>query len=56
LITDGKKIQVLDLFPSINGLDLKFECCIIDLNKKFPELYNWIGKPNLVKYYEKLTK
>jgi hypothetical protein len=56
LVTDGRKIQVLDLFPSINGLDVKFECRVDELGKKFLELYALIGKPNLVKYYEALTK
>jgi len=54
LVTDGKKIQVLDLFPSIGGINVLFECHVSDLKRKFIELYNLIGKKKLVSYYEDL--
>lgn len=55
LVTDGKKIQVLNLFPSIGGIDILFDCHISELKVRFAELYNLIGKERLVEYYENLV-
>jgi len=55
LVTDGRKIQVLNLFPSIGGIDILFECHISELKIRFAELYNLIGKERLVEYYENLV-
>jgi hypothetical protein len=54
LITDGRKVQVLDLFPGINGVKVIFECDKDELKEKFSELYGAIGKPILIEYYSKL--
>lgn len=53
-VTDGRKIQVLDLFPNIGGINVLFECQITELKERFAELYNLIGKERLVEYYENL--
>ncbi len=55
LVTDGKKIQVLNLFPSIGGIDILFDCHISELKVRFGELNNLIGKERLVEYYENLV-
>jgi len=55
LVTDGKRIQVLNLFPSIGGIDILFDCQISELKLRFTELYNLIGKERLVEYYENLV-
>lgn len=52
LVTDGRKIQILDLFPNIGGLEVLFECYTSELKKNFGEIYNLVGKPVLVSYYE----
>ena len=52
LVTDGRKIQVLNLFPSIGGINVLFDCHISELKERFNELYNLIGKERLVEYYE----
>ena len=54
LVTDGRKIQVLNLFPSIGGMNVLFDCHISELKERFNELYNLIGKERLVDYYENL--
>jgi len=54
LVTDGRKIQVLNLFPSIGGMNVLFDCHISELKERFNELYNLIGKERLVEYYENL--
>ncbi len=54
LISDGRKIQVLDLFPNIGGMNVLFDCKIGDLKSRFSELYNHISKEKLVEYYENL--
>lgn len=59
LVTDSRKIQVLDLYPptfapTVKGIDVKFECEKSDLRERFGELFALIGKPTLVKYYEDL--
>jgi len=54
LVTDGRKIQVLNLFPSIGGMNVLFDCNISELKERFSELYNIIGKERLVNYYENL--
>ncbi|MEO8231478.1 MAG: restriction endonuclease subunit R [Ignavibacteriota bacterium] len=55
LVTDGRKIQVLDLFPNIGGINVLFDCQIKELKERFIELYNLIGKNILVKYYENIA-
>ncbi len=55
LVTDGRKIQVLDLFPNIGGINVLFDCQIVELKARFSELYNLIGKSILVKYYENIA-
>ena len=55
LVSDGKKIQVLDLFPSIGGMNVLFECNIDTLKAEFGKLYSLIGKTRLVAYYEDLV-
>lgn len=54
LVSDGKKIQVLDLFPSIGGINVLFDCSIADLQAEFGELYKLVSKKRLVSYYEEL--
>jgi hypothetical protein len=54
LVTDSKTIQVIDLFPSINGMNIIFECNREALKENFVNLYNIISKTALTKYYEKL--
>lgn len=54
LVTDGRKLQVLDLFPNIGGMNILFECEISDLKNRFGELYQLIGKKALIDYYENL--
>ena len=56
MVSDGKKIQVLDLFPSIGGMNVLFECKISDLKEQFVTLYGFIGKQRLVSYYENLMR
>ena len=56
LVTDSKTIQIIDLFPSINGMKVIFECRREDLKDHFLELYKLIGKKSLTDYYEKLIK
>lgn len=53
LVTDGYKIEVLDLFPSIGGINVIFECLREDIKQKFVELYNIISKEKLSKHYIK---
>lgn len=53
LITDGQKIQVLDLIPSFDGLKVLFECERSELKASFFELYKTISKTRLVAYYQK---
>jgi len=56
LVTDARKIQVLNLFPSIGGIVVIFECQVSELKERFEELYNLIGKQSLVEYYENLVR
>jgi len=52
LVTDSRKIQVLDLFGSIDKLKKPlFECTRDDLKERFAELYNLISKETLTKHY-----
>ncbi len=55
LVTDGRKLQVLDLFPNIGGINVLFETQIFELKDNFMELYELIGKKTLVEYYENIT-
>jgi len=61
LVTDGRKIQVLDLFgPTIKGdngsiktgIKILFECTRTELKDRFIEFYNLISKEKLTKFYE----
>lgn len=54
LVSDGRKIQVLDLFPNIGGMNVLFDCQIAELKERFGELYNLVCKRKLVEYYENL--
>ena len=54
LVTDSRKIQVLELFPLIHGKDILFECLRGELKDRFPELYRIVGKKYLVEYYERI--
>jgi len=51
LVTDSRTIQVLDLMPTIGGIDVLFECERENLKDNFSELYRIISKRNLKKYY-----
>ena len=59
LVTDARKLQVLDLYPptfapDVKGIDILFECTQDELKERFGELYSLVGKPALVMYYEEL--
>jgi hypothetical protein len=56
LITDDKRIQVLDLFPSISGMKCIFECTRERLKDNFSKLYSIISKPALTEFYLNLMK
>lgn len=56
LVTDSKTIQIIDLFPKINGMKVLFKCKREELKEKFEEIYKLISKESLTKYYEKLYK
>lgn len=53
LITDGHSVEVLDLFTSIGGIKVIFECHKENLKENFIELCNLIGKEKLSNYYLK---
>jgi hypothetical protein len=55
-VTDSKTIQVIDLFPSIKGMKVIFECKREDLKENFHELYRLISKKSLTDYYERIIK
>lgn len=56
LVTDSKTIQVIDLFPSIKGMKVIFDCKREELKDRFYELYNLISKECLTNYYEQFFK
>ena len=56
LVTDSKNIQVIDLFPSIKGMKVIFDCKRENLKENFQHLYKMISKDSLTKYYEQLIK
>ena len=56
LITDSKTIQIIDLFPTISGMKVLFNCKREELKEKFEDIYKLISKESLTKYYEKLYK
>jgi len=56
LVTDSNKIQVLDLFASIKGINVIFECRRDELKDRFSELYSLISKEALTKFYESKMK
>lgn len=56
LVTDSKTIQVIDLFPSIKGMKVIFDCKREELKDRFNELYNLISKDCLTNYYEQFLK
>ena len=56
LVTDSKTIQVIDLFPSIKGMKVIFDCKRDELKDRFYELYKLISKEDLTNYYEQLLR
>ena len=56
LVTDSKTIQVIDLFPSIKGMQVVFDCKRENLKENFRHLYKLISKDSLTNYYEKLIR
>jgi len=56
LVTDSKSIQVIDLFPSIKGMKVIFDCKRENLKEKFFGLYKLVSKTSLTNYYEQLLK
>jgi hypothetical protein len=56
LVTDSKSIQVIDLFPSIKGMKVIFDCKRDELKDRFSELYKLISKDSLTYYYEQLLR
>jgi hypothetical protein len=54
LVTDSKTIQIIDLFPRINGMKVIFECKREDLKENFEYIYKLISKKSLTKYYEQI--
>jgi hypothetical protein len=56
LITDGKKIEVIDLYPPIGGMKVIFECRQDELKSTFKELHKLISKDSLTYYYGNLLK
>ena len=56
LVTDSIIIQVIDLFPSIKGMKVIFECKRENLKENFHELYQLISRTSLTIYYERLIK
>jgi hypothetical protein len=54
LVTDSKTIQIIDLFPTISGMNVLFNCKREELKEKFDEIYKLISKESLTKYYEEL--
>lgn len=56
LVTDSKTIQVIDLFPSIKGMKVIFDCKRDELKDRFYELYKLISKDALTNYYEQIMR
>jgi hypothetical protein len=56
LVTDSKTIQVIDLFPSIKGMKVIFDCKRDELKDRFYELYKLISKDSLTNYYEQILR
>jgi len=54
LISDGKKIEVIDLSPPIGGMKVIFECRQDELKNTFKDLHKLISKDSLTSYYQKL--
>ena len=54
LITDSKTLQIIDLFPKLNGMKVIFECKKEELKDKFGEIFDLISKESLTEYYEKM--
>jgi hypothetical protein len=56
LVTDSHTIQVIDLFPNINGMKVIFETNRKHLKRDFDKLYSICSKESLTTYYENLNK
>jgi hypothetical protein len=56
LVTDSRSIQIIDLFPSIKGMKVIFDCKRENLKENFHQIYKIISKDSLTKYYEQLIK
>ena len=56
LVTDSKIIQIIDLFPIINGMTVLFKCKREELKEKFDEIYKLISRESLTNYYEELYR
>jgi hypothetical protein len=59
LVTDGNKIQVVDLYSSRVNLKedkILFDCRKEELKERFQELYGFISKDSLTKFYEPKIK
>jgi len=56
LVTDSKIIQIIDLFPTINGMTVLFKCKREELKEKFDEIYKLISRESLTNYYEELYR
>lgn len=56
IVTDSKTIQVIDLFPSIKGMKVIFDCKRENLKENFHQLYKLTSKNSLTKYYEQLIR
>jgi len=54
LVTDSKIVQIIDLFPKINGMNVIFECKREELKIRFNEIYMLISKERLTDYYLQL--
>jgi hypothetical protein len=54
LVTDSKTIQIIDLFPTINGMTVLLKCKREELKEKFDEIYKLISKESLTNYYGEL--
>lgn len=56
LITDGRKLEVIDLFASIKGMKVIFECDQDTLKSNFEILYKMISKTSLTEFYRKFIE
>jgi hypothetical protein len=56
LITDGKIIEVISLYPTVGGKKIIFKCRQDELKNTFKDLYKIVSRDSLTRYYEKLLK